>query len=113
MAQNQSLEELLKKIREQEQRLDSTEIQLAFEKEPDQAKRRAFIKDRGSYRNARIQLENKILEKTAKNLKPLESQLEEGIKDLEISLRKLDNTVAILSKIENVTNILGSIVTIL
>ncbi|BAY43050.1 hypothetical protein SAMD00079811_06280 [Scytonema sp. HK-05] len=114
MSQNESFNEinkqLLDKMREQEEKLRSSKIQLAFEKEPDIAKRRAFLEERNLYRAKWMELETKILKNHAKNLKSLAPDLENAIEKLEVELQNVKNTVAILSTINRVTSIVARIV---
>ncbi|ARV61011.1 hypothetical protein BZZ01_22440 [Nostocales cyanobacterium HT-58-2] len=105
--------DLLNKMRLQEEKLRSPEIQLAFENEPDQAKRKAFLEARNRYRDAWMKLEREKLENHAINLQSLDPKLNEAVEELETELERVQSTVATLSTIGKVTSILARIVTII
>jgi hypothetical protein len=109
---NEQNKELLRKIKQQEQRFESNEIELAFRREPDPAKKEDFLEKRKRYRDSWMELEEKILKNQTKNLKSLEPDLEKAIEELETQLQNVHNTVAILSTMNRVTSIVARVVTI-
>lgn len=112
IAVNEVREDLLAKIRKQELRLNSLELQAAFEQENDPAKKATFVQERRNYVIARTNLENAILENIAASLNLLAPDLEDGLEDLEAALQNIKNTVEIMKTIKLVTGIVARIVTI-
>lgn len=106
---NEVREQLLAEIRKQELRLNSLEIQDALENESDQDKKISFIQERKKYVIARVTLENAILKNIAARLKPLESDLKDALKDLDVALQNVKNTVEIIKTVGAVTGILARV----
>ena len=109
---NEVREELLDEIRNQELRLNSPEIQFAFEKESDPAKKTSFINERDELTTVRLKLEDVILTKIEARLKLLEPDLKDGLKNLDVALQNVNNTVEILNAIKAVTGLVARIVMI-
>jgi vacuolar-type H+-ATPase subunit I/STV1 len=103
-------EELLDYIKHKELQLNSAEIQLAFERETDPAKKSSFILERQQFTVYRVKLENAILEKIASQLNSLKPDLQEGLENLDVALQDVNNTVAILNTVKLVTGIVAQIV---
>lgn len=103
------LEEVLKKLRDCELKLNSAKVQKLFEKETDIAKKQKFLDERIDVSISRVKLEGAILEKIAARLKCLEEDLNEGLAELTQAINAVDNTVAILNTMKNVTGLVARI----
>ena len=102
---------LLSQMREQVSKLN--ELQLLFEQEPDVLKKQAFVKQRNYYRKAVHELEKQDVASTLAKMKPLEAELNGAIKSLDNSIQRVNNTVNIISGIQNVSSIVARIVPII
>ncbi|MFQ4144880.1 hypothetical protein [Chlorogloeopsis sp. ULAP02] len=103
---------LLRKMREQVLKLYSAEVQLAFEKEQDESKKKAFLNQRQYYDNYLHELEKHNLESLLARMKPLEIELSRAITSLDNALKRVNNTVNIISNIQMISSIIARIITI-
>ncbi|MEH2174313.1 hypothetical protein [Nostoc sp.] len=105
-------EEILKRIKNIEFNLNLPEIQQKFENEKDESRKRDFLEQRKNIAILRSQLETAALEEIAANLKKLEPDLLKGIEDLTQAIDKVDNTVNILTTLQNVTGIIRRVLSL-
>lgn len=103
---------ILTQMREQVSKLYSANVQLAFEKEPDELKKKAFINQREHYKNSLHELEKQDLKSVLAQMKPLEAEFKQAITSLDNALQSVKNTVNIISNIQSVTSIVARIISI-
>lgn len=110
---NKIRQELLQEVKKQELRLNSLEIQTAFEQESDGEKKARFVQERRDYVKRRIELENQGLAKFSEKLSSHAPAFKDALKELDAALNNLRNTVEILRTINRVTSIGAQILKIL
>ncbi|MBW4512289.1 MAG: hypothetical protein KME64_38220 [Scytonematopsis contorta HA4267-MV1] len=104
---------LLFDVKQKESLLYSSEIQTAFEKNKDSHQNYIFVQERRSYVAARARLENALSENLTLDIGALEDILQQALYDLENALQTLDDSAAIILRIQNVSCIIFRIIAIL
>jgi anion-transporting ArsA/GET3 family ATPase len=102
-------QELLDEVKKQELKLNSLEIQTAFEQESDREKKARFVQERRKYVTFRTKLENEILDNISGKLSSHAPVFEKALKELDAALKNVRNTVEILRTINLVTSIAAQI----
>ncbi|WP_448265215.1 hypothetical protein [Nostoc sp. DSM 114159] len=105
-------EEILKRIKNIEFNLNLPEIQQKFENEKDESRKQDFLEERKNIAILRSQLETAALKEIAANLKKLEPDLFKGIEDLTQAIDRVENTVNILTTLQNVTGIIRRVLSL-
>ncbi|WP_445628045.1 hypothetical protein [Nostoc sp. DSM 114167] len=105
-------EEILKRIKNIEFNLNLPEIQQKFENEKDESRKQDFLEERKNIAILRSQLETAALKEIAANLKKLEPDLFKGIEDLTQAIERVENTVNILTTLQNVTGIIRRVLSL-
>jgi hypothetical protein len=107
------LDKVLRELRNCELELYSVNVQEKFEKEKDIVKKQKFLDERTDVTVCRVKLEGAILEKIAARLKCLEKDLNEGLAELAKAVADVENTVAILTTMKNVTGLVARILVLI
>ncbi|MEM1393827.1 MAG: hypothetical protein AAF316_10550 [Cyanobacteria bacterium P01_A01_bin.80] len=101
---------LITQMRQQVALLYSPQVQVAFEKEKNQATQAAFIKNRQYFDNYLHTLERQSLTTILAKTQASKAELETAINSLNQALQNVNNTVNIVSAIEKVTRIMTRII---
>ena len=102
-------EKLVNELMALELVLYSSEVQSVIEAEKNLDIKAALIRERTDVVVARVKLENAVLERISARLKQLEPDLKTGISNLENEVKKISNTLSILSIINRVTGLVAKI----
>lgn len=104
--------QLLLELRTSVQELYSSKVQLKIEQQANESAKQEFLRQREKVRNYLKILEKQDLQKFVAQMKPLESELDQAIGDLDRELQSVNNTVKIISSINAVTRVLAKVVMI-
>lgn len=107
------LDKVLRELRNCELELYSVKVQGKFEQEKDIVKKQKFLDERTDVTVCRVKLEGVILEKIAARFKCLEKDLNEGLAELAKAVDDVENTVAILTTMKNVTGLVARILVLI
>jgi hypothetical protein len=97
---------LLSQMRTKVLELYSPALQLVFEAETDELKKKEFIEQREACRKYLYELELQDLQKVLAKMKLLEAELNLAIQSLDNALQDVNNTVGIIGSIKRLSGIM-------
>ncbi|MBV6628195.1 MAG: hypothetical protein KI793_35635 [Rivularia sp. (in: Bacteria)] len=103
---------LLSQMRTRVLELYSPAIQIAFETETDEAKKKEFLEQRESCRNYLYELELQDLQEVLAKMQLLKTELHSAIQSLGNAIQNVENTVGIIESIKRFSGIIARLFTI-